>query len=294
MRGVGSGQTLAAAVLILELASCARGTPKPPTRSGCPSELRLLLGACVSPAVASQACGASALATLDGCVPRAPCESGRARDLDTGECLPRRDTRAIATSAGILVAEDQIVACPTAAGQLTTGTVEAQAAAGLRIGCLPRGAASAPACPAGELMDAGRCVSFVEAGKIDLVRWLHGAIGADGGAGAPPLCRALAQSSGALGTVGLSEVRVEVALAFPDNDVTQVTAAIHGWGAGPAELERVLAPLIEALRSLGGTTSQASITAAVRCQRTSDRPAARQAGEGATEGAGEGGEPKLR
>src|SRR6187401_2001609 len=78
---------------------------------GCGSDLRLLLGACVSPAVAAQACGAAAIATLDGCAARPPCEAGRARDLDTGECLPRRDTRAIATSLGILVGEDELVAC---------------------------------------------------------------------------------------------------------------------------------------------------------------------------------------
>lgn len=278
VRSVASVRIHAAVLLAAALSSCARAPLKAasgPSGAGCPAQLRLLLGACVSPAIAAKACGAAALATLDGCAPRPPCEPGRARDLETGECLPHRDTRAIATSLGLLVGEDELLSCPDG-GQLATGAVE-DTPPGPRIGCLPARLGRSVVCPVGELPGpSGPCQRVGDGARIDVVRWLHAAIGPDGGAGAPPLCAALAQSPGALANAGPREVRVQVAVVFPDNDVTQVSATVHGAGAGPGELEHVVAPLIEALRSLGGVASQASIITAVRCHRISERPSVGQ------------------
>jgi len=67
------------------------------------------------------------------------------------------------------------------------------------------------------------------------------------------------------------EGRFAVSLLFPDNDVSLVVAevaALHGSDVAAAtELDRVLRPMVEALRALGGTASQASLTTTVRCAR---------------------------
>jgi hypothetical protein len=65
-----------------------------------------------------------------------------------------------------------------------------------------------------------------------------------------------------------TEARFLVTLVFADNDVSLVVAEVHSTDAAAAtELDRVLRPMIEGLRALGGTASQASITTSVRCVR---------------------------
>jgi len=285
---VGPGRILAAILAMASAASCGRG-PARGVPSGCRPDLRLVLGACVSPAIAAQICGAASFATLDGCAARETCEPGRARDLTTGECLPRREVRALASSLGILVNADETLVCP-GGGELATGNIEEAAP---RLGCLPPPDPRPRACPGGSIADAsGTCLRFVEAERIDVVRWLHAAVGADGGAAAPPLCAALRRSVGALAVAGIADVRVEVALSFPDNDVSRVTARVRGSGARTVELEQVVAPMVEALRSAGGTASQTAISTAVACRRTSARPVALGAGASAYEGSG--GDSQIR
>jgi len=50
--------------------------------------------------------------------------------------------------------------------------------------------------------------------------------------------------------------------------VLAVPPATNVDAAATAELERVVAPMIEALRSYGGTASQASLGTSVNCRRT--------------------------
>jgi hypothetical protein len=267
------GRILATIAAFAGAAGCGRGAAEnAPAGGACRADLRLFLGACVTPAVAAQACGPASIAALDGCAARAACEPGRARDLATGDCLARREVRTLASSLGILVNEDETLTCP-GGGELATGNVD-EGAPGPRLGCLPPPGPRAPACPTGSIPAAPtRCIPFREGGRIDVARWLHAAIGPDGGPAAAPLCTALRRSPGTLAVPGSVDVRVNVALSFPDNDVTQVVATVQGSGAGTAELEQVVAPMVEALRTLGGTANQASIATAVHCRRMSERPA---------------------
>ena len=76
-----------------------------------------------------------------------------------------------------------------------------------------------------------------------------------------------------------------VSLSFPDNDVSQVVADVRSLTASGAtdpavtsEVATAVAPLVEALRSLGGTSSQAAAGSTVRCAAEvapADRPAAK-------------------
>lgn len=243
-----------------------------------------MLGGCVAPRTAADHCGAASIATDQGCVARPPCDAGRARDLVTGECLPRRQVRALASSLGILVADDEILGCPSG-GELATASGSGDGTA--RLACLGARPAASPAlaraCPAGAVAVAGEtCARVFDGARVDVARWLHAVVGADGGEGAPPLCGALARSAGALGALADRPLHpwLTVTLSFPDNDVSLVVADAR---VGPpvvagadttVELHRAITPMIEALRSLGGTASQASIATAVRCAAASGKSAA--------------------
>ena len=173
------------------------------------------------------------------------------------------------------MAEDETLVCHEG-GELTTGTVDA-APPGPRLGCLPRlEAAHGARCPAGSLAEGAACRPVRSSQGVDVGAWLRSVIGPEGGPAAPPLCDALARSAGALAVPVSVDVQVELTLLFPDNDVSQVSATVRGSGATTAELEQVLAPLIEALRSLGGTADQAALATTVRCRRTSERPISRR------------------
>jgi hypothetical protein len=272
-------------------------TPTGNSGCACRSDLRLVLGACVSARVAAAHCGASAIPAESGCAARAPCERGRARDRMTGDCVATRDVRSIAAGLGILVAEDEVLEC---AGERELAAASTDGRGGPpSLGCVARPSSSpAHACPAGSILDlGGACVRLSEGGgcgrdaRIDVVRWLRAAIGPDGGEGASPLCGALARAPGALApATGQGDPRLAVSLAFPDNDVTLVVADVRALGgtgaveaAETAELARAVAPMVEALRSLGGTASQATVATTVHCPRTArdraERPSAAAASE---------------
>ncbi|MEA2750376.1 MAG: hypothetical protein QOI41_4519 [Myxococcales bacterium] len=145
-----------------------------------------------------------------------------------------------------------------------------------RLGCLPRAASAtvSPACPAGSLAGAALCSRVIAGGgaggglAVDVVRWVQAVVGADGGAGAPPLCRAWARAPRFLGSATPAEARFAVSLRFPDNDVSLVVAEVRSLDTAAAvELDRVLRPMVEALRALGGTASQAAVSTTVRCVR---------------------------
>jgi hypothetical protein len=191
--------------------------------------------------------------------------------------------RDLAASLGILVADDDVLGCPDGSDlvSVTGGTGDSAP----RLGCVTRaGPATLPlACPAGSVPlfpssgapGAATCSRVIAAGpssggvEVDVVRWVQAVVGADGGPGAPALCRALERAPGFLGSATPTDARFTVSLRFPDNDVSTVVAEVSSPDAAAAvELERVVRPLVEALRGLGGTARQATITTTVRCTRS--------------------------
>jgi len=243
-------------------------------RSGCTCrpDLRPVLGACVSPRTAADFCGPTALPTDLGCSPRPPCDPGRALDLGSGACLPRLEVRAIAVGLGILVGDEQRVGCPH--GGLLVASSDG-AGGPSQLGCIK--GPSAPAgrtCPAGAVAAAdGTCVRVYDGKSVDVVSWLHAVV--TPAAPAPsPLCEALARGPGALAPQRAAASGAGVSLVFPDNDVSLVRLS-----STAAELERAFPPMIEALRSLGGTASQAALSLRVSCAPVpapalTERPAA--------------------
>jgi hypothetical protein len=225
-------------------ATCPPGATLGKAGCECRPDLRLLFGACVSARTAVAHCGAAAVVTPAGCAALPPCEPGRARDLVTGECLARREVRDLAASLGILVADDD------AAGSVP----------------LFRSSGAPGAATCSRLIAAGSSSGGLE---VDVVRWVQAVAGADGGPGAPPLCRAWGRSPGFLGSTTAADARFTLSLRFPDNDVSLVVAEVRSSDAAAAiELEHVLRPMIEALRALGGTAKQAAMSTTVRCMRS--------------------------
>ena len=190
-------------------------------------------------------------------MPKPPCEAGRARDLTTGECLAHRETRAIAASVGVLVEEDTVLSCD-GAFVLASGVADNAP----RLGCLPP-ASSPPLHEAPALVD--------KRGIVDVVAWTRAYLSGPGS----PLCGALQDSPGALVVAASVESAIQLELSFPDNDVSQLVVAARANGPGgfsQGELDHALAPLTEALRSVGGTANQAFVSMTATCRRTSERP----------------------
>jgi hypothetical protein len=197
----------------------------------------------------------------------------------------------------MLVAEDEVMECGKEQ-ELVAASVDGRARPP-SLGCVAR-STTAPArtCPAGSILDlGGACVRVIESSaceketRVDVGRWLRAVIGPDGGEGAPPLCSALGRGPGPLApATGQGDPRLAVSLSFPDNDVSLVVARARALApegafdaANTAELEQVLRPMVDALRSLGGTASQAIVATTVHCPRTPlERPTA-----GAAAGQGE-------
>jgi hypothetical protein len=106
--------------------------------------------------------------------------------------------------------------------------------------------------------------------RVDVGAWASLALGADGGAGSSDLCRPLQQAAAVTGVPAGSAVRLAVRLTFPDQDVTAVTARLgapvpaHG-PVGEDRASAALAPLVEALRALGGEATAASVELTVTC-----------------------------
>lgn len=81
-----------------------------------------LLGACIDACrvhVPAQACAHVMLgACVEPTVALAPCERGRARNLDDGACLPTRETRDLARTTGVYVDDQDIIECESKADEL--------------------------------------------------------------------------------------------------------------------------------------------------------------------------------
>jgi len=249
-------------------AACGPSAATVRSASGARPGCQPLAGGCAPLAIAQAFCGGRFVATEAGCARRPPCEKGRARDLATGECLPRREVRALAMEIGMPATEDDVVVCES--GELV-GSVSDRSGP-RRLGCLPDVLVLEERPPAGGPRRRG--------GSLDVVHWTTANFGADGASeGGKALCAALARQPGALASPA-SELRAELSLAFPDNDVSQVVLRTRILAAQPGisgseaatELERVVGPMVEALRGIGGSASEATLSTRIRCKRTSMRP----------------------
>jgi hypothetical protein len=158
--------------------------------------------------------------------------------------------------------------------------------------------AAPPPCPPGQLADGKVCVPFVRPGApeqgsvVDVGRWVGLALGPDGGQGTPDVCAPLARRPWLFsGLSGPSPTlfKAQITLVFPDNDVTRVHAEYGivdasrrpGPDAALGLLEQSGAPLVEALRAAGGSSSAASVTTTVTCPLVDmTDPVARLVGDG--------------
>lgn len=201
------------------------------------------------------------------------------------------DVRAIASAMGYGGGADLRIVCPP---DLELIAVPAQGKP--RLTCVARDSALRPVAPAAlvtaELVrpvesgaqkpagpDAGGPSSpdfastIFPAGSttLELGAWMRAAVGVDGADGAPALCATLARGP-ALGVVQRGPVTLELLLDLPANDVSLVSHRVIAPGLDAVALERAVAPMIEALRSIGGTASQATARARVRCAWASELP----------------------
>ena len=114
---------------------------------------------------------------------------------------------------------------------------------------------------------------------MDIARWAHALIGADGGSRSSEFCgpRSLPLSKKVGEGPRVTHFRVQ--LITPNNDVSQVFAKLAGTDTDQAPLsqsildqaERVLGPLIEGLRALGGESTVASLDVNVACASITTR-----------------------
>ncbi|MDP9036582.1 MAG: hypothetical protein M3O50_17405, partial [Myxococcota bacterium] len=124
--------------------------------------------------------------------------------------------------------------------------------------------------------------------RVDVGSWAAIVLGADGGAGSEDLCRPLALRPAAFGLQPGSavDVHLRISLIIPDQDIARVRAELRTvdvTATGPSRspkdtsakrtltpaaedvVTRAIAPLVEALRGLGGESSAAAVDLSVRC-----------------------------
>jgi hypothetical protein len=266
--------------------ACPQGASRDPAgRCACSPSDRVVLGACVTPAVADAYCGPAAQPVADGCVFRA-CAAEERLDAVTGACVPRSMIAPARAPCG-----DGVAAISSQGHMICLGGPESPAAAAV----CPRGTrrveqaghpecARPPRCPAGSLADGASCRAMVSRGmhegtpRVDVGAWTRATLGVDGGRGSDDLCRPLWLRPDLFGVSSepRGAVALRILLTVPDQDLTRVHArtvveAGADEGAHPlsSEAETVAAAstatLVEALRNLGGEASAAIVDLRVRC-----------------------------
>jgi hypothetical protein len=284
--------TVAALAGVVSCASRAPCAPDAPCASSCPRDASrdasgrcacapgsaLLLGACVAPEVGDAYCGPGARYGGAGCS-FVPCDEAEALDVDKGSCV----RRSFVTSGGcklprVAVVESGAERCLPPEATCPRGTRRD------RTSCArPRD------CPAGSLATRDGCRNVVTGDpsrgttRVDVGAWVAVVLGADGGRGSPELCAPLALRPGAAGVAKVTGGAVErlelrVRLVIPDADVSRVHAEVVAGRSQSAEhpqqlegqaalesAEIAVAPLVEALRALGGESSTTEAEADVVC-----------------------------
>ena len=230
----------------------------------------LLLGACVAPSVGDAYCGPGARYGTGGCA-FVKCNEGYELDLSTGSCVRNVSVVHVCLTPGAAVIESGEERCLPPEVTCPRGT--------RRDGwsCVrPRD------CPAGTIPTKDGCRSVVSnqaargTPRVDVGAWTALVVGTDGGSGSPELCRPLALHPTALGVPagGVANLELRVALSIPDADVSRVHAAVSvpqppnptsGQGSAEAMASAALAPLVEALRGLGGESSATDVEVQVFC-----------------------------
>jgi hypothetical protein len=208
-----------------------------------------MLGACVDPVAAE-----------------APCERGRARNLDDGTCTTTRDTRELARAAGVYADDGDVIECE--------GKLDELVASGRlgRIGCVARQPAPPPPCPARAVRTpgSGDCSPLDRAGSVDIASWSRAA--------AAEICARLLRSPVALASPGTeTTIAVDLELSAPNNDLALAFVRVRTRPpVADADLARARAPVDNALRRLGDPThppaSASDVSAAAICRTSSRRP----------------------
>lgn len=258
-------------------AACAADCPRDATtdasgRCACVRGHVDVLGACVPLAVADAYCMAPARANAAGGCEPPVCASAEAVDLEGG-CLPlaslARGGARTCSAKSALVVDDRRAVCVPADAACPRGT---RAQGGT--------CTSPPSCPPGTLLTRDACRPVVlrsarGAPVVDVGLWAALVLGTDGGAGSDDLCRPLAARPTAFGLAPGDDLslRIRIALAVPDEDISRVHAAVratstagHALPAGSvAWLDRAVQSLLEPLRGLGGEASTAMVELEVRC-----------------------------
>jgi hypothetical protein len=288
-------RTRAGLVLMVALVACSRSRSHEPSGKRAPEcspGTVLVLGACVTPAIARDVCGPSLLPLAGGCAPRPPCKRGEARDADadgkgdakgegTGACIVASRVRALTEGTSLTLGDDDDVGCDGEGADAGAAEQEEELVErGGELACVARAAPIRPG-PIGMVMlDLGRtppgtCVRVKHGELVDAALWLRAVVGPSGGLGTPTFCRALERASVREG-YGQD---IEVVLRFVDNDVSQLElrARTGGRPADPA-LERVLLPFANAARALGGASQTSEAATRVRCGGDNEKKRARSSG----------------
>ncbi len=130
-------------------------------------------------------------------------------------------------------------------------------------------------CPPGTLPAAQTCRPVVVRRGVDIGSWASLALGVDGGAGSPELCRPLAQNPRvfAVRPGAPASIAIAIALSVPDQDLSRVHFGAYATRdavpVAPAADEAVQAAvrtLVELLRGLGGEGSAAAVDIRVHCR----------------------------
>ncbi len=268
--GLGVARLALAAMVALSTASCAT-TSGARGAAGC----QLVLdGACVSPREVDAYCGARSIGASCA-VPS--CAPGEAIDPRASACVPQRTVRAIvARDRPSPLPEATTLACRddhvlVAHGDHAVCLARADACPRTTHAAPGRGCVHDAPCPAGEVRSGAACVRVASRGVLDVGSWSRAVLGLDGGSGDDRVCRVLAQTPWDfdVGPGGSRTVALTVDLAFPNNDVGEVSAAVTapsdipspGLVAAQSSVDRLLVPL----RALGGTADAASSTVRLSC-----------------------------
>jgi hypothetical protein len=206
--------------------------------------------------------------------------------------LPRRPAGPCRDTAAVLV-EDGRSACVAPQAACPRGT-RPGGHDGPRTSTCER----PPACPPGSLAKGGACRPVVTTGgrsgsRVDVGAWAALALGIHGGPGSGALCQPLAarpslfaagvptgprpaDAGDGAGPLTPMTVQVAIAISLPDQDVSRLQARLHaelraGAASSPlspaadALVAASVDTLLEALRSLGGEASAASVELEVSC-----------------------------
>jgi hypothetical protein len=193
-----------------------------------------------------------------------PCGDGETLDVDRGACVRRSFvTSGDCKPPGVGVVESGEERCLPPEATCPRGTRRD------KTSCVrPRD------CPAGSLATRDGCRSVVGGDpargttRVDVGAWVAVVLGADSGHGSPELCGPLALRPGALRVAKGAAQRLDlrVILAIPDADVSRVHADVDVQPEAAHEsAELAVAPLIEALRALGGESSATGVEVDVFC-----------------------------